>query len=264
VVPVAPYAVAALVIGAVGSLVTHSAVPVLTAPVCALFLRSRAQRGRERGAAAAQRAAVLELCAAWRGELQAGRQPAAAFTEAVWCRVELRDVAQAVALPRDGRSAQSVLAAAAEVPGREALSALAACWSAAERHGLAMTEAVAGIEEGLRAEQGRNLALAAELSSVRATTTLLSVLPVFGIVLGSALGADPVRTLLHEPVGEGCLAVGFVLEIAGLRWTDRIIDAVDQNASGPSRDSGRVRRPGWFRPSGPRSLSAAGRGGGAA
>ncbi len=52
---------------------------------------------------------------------------------------------------------------------------------------------------------------------------LLALLPVAGLLIGSALGAGPLRVLLHTPAGMGCLLVGGLLEGAGLFWARRIV-----------------------------------------
>ena len=227
-VPVKPFIAAAALLGTTCSLATHSALPPLLALLAALLIRSRMIRARARSAEAAQCSAVVELCAALRSELQAGRQPGAAFTEAAWCRPELRDLAEAVSDPGPDpeRTAPELLIEAARTPGREGLAALAACWRAAEHHGVPLTGAVCGIEDGLRAEQVRRQNLTAELSGMRTTVTLLAVLPAFGLALGSALGADPVHTLLTRPAGEICLLAGCLLEVAGLWWTDRLVGSI--------------------------------------
>ncbi len=233
--PTAPFLAVALVLGVLCALITHSAVPVALAVLGALLLRSRLVRARTQANEEAQRSAVVELCAVLRGELQAGRQPNAAFAEAVWCRPELRDLAEAFSVPDPERDEPDLLAVAGHRRGREGLASLAACWRAAEQHGVPLTGAVCGIEDGLRAEQHRRQNLAAELSGVRATVALLGVLPVFGLALGSALGADPIHTLLNRPVGETCLLLGCLLELIGLRWTDRLVRAIDAPPAAPRR-----------------------------
>lgn len=250
--PAAPFLASGLVLGTLCSLITRSALPVALAVLGAFLLRSRIIRARTRAAETAQLAAVVELCAALRAELQAGRQPGAAFTEAAWCRPELRDLAEALSVPDPQRDEPDLLAMAARRPGREGLASLAACWRAAEQHGVPLIGAVCGIEDGLRAQQHRRANLAAELSGVRTTVALLGVLPVFGLALGATLGADPVHTLLARPVGEFCLVLGCLLELIGLCWTDRLIGAIDGRsaASGPRRSLRRLRRlkPSWSRP----------------
>jgi tight adherence protein B len=237
-VPLAPFIVAAVAIGTVGSLVTHSMLPAPLALFAAVPVRSRIARAKSREAEAAQRSAVVELCAALRSELQAGRQPSSAFAEAIWCRPELRDLAESFCSPEPQRSPADFLTAAAHTPGREGLASLAACWRAAEMHGVSLTGAVSGIDDGLRAEQSRRLNLATELASTRSTIAMLGVLPVLGLALGAALGVDPVRTLLSRPAGQACLIVGCLLELAGFRWTDRLVSSVESTAN----SAGAVRR----------------------
>ena len=64
--------------------------------------------------------------------------------------------------------------------------------------------------------------MAAQLAGPRATAVLLALLPVFGLAMGNALGADPLAVLVGTPVGRGCLVLGLLLEVAGLLWTARI------------------------------------------
>lgn len=218
-------------LGALASLAARSPAPVLMAPLVALLLRSRVLRARARSAESAQRSAVVDLCGALRAELQAGRQPAAAFAEAIWCRPELGDVAARLRAPQPEQSTPDLLAAAARGPGRAGLASLGACWRAAERHGVPLVGAVTGIEDGLRAEHQRHQGLAAQLAGVRTTVALLGVLPGFGLALGSALGADPLHTLLTRPIGEACLIAGFGFEVLGLLWTDRLVASVDTGSA---------------------------------
>ncbi|MFD0528964.1 type II secretion system F family protein [Kitasatospora arboriphila] len=79
--------------------------------------------------------------------------------------------------------------------------------------------------------------MAGELAGSRATVALLAALPVFALLLGTALGAHPLSTLLHTPAGLACLAVGAVLETTGLLWTARIVRAAED---GPPADPDRA------------------------
>ena len=51
------------------------------------------------------------------------------------------------------------------------------------------------------------------------------MLPMLGLGLGAALGADPLTVLLHTPGGLVCLVTGGALEAAGLFWASRIVRA---------------------------------------
>lgn len=240
-VPLAPFILAAITLGTVASLLTRSMLPALLALAAAFPIRSRIARAKAREAEAAQRSAVVELCAALRSELQAGRQPSSAFAEAVWCRPELSDLAQSFCTPEPQQSPADLLTSAAHTPGREGLTSLAACWRAAETHGVSLTGAVSGIEDGLRAEQSRRENLATELADARSTIAVLGVLPAFGLAVGAAVGADPIHTLLSRPAGEACLIVGCLLELAGLRWTDRLARSAESTPP-PTRSSTIYRR----------------------
>jgi tight adherence protein B len=228
-----------LTAGLLASLAAHSPIPILALPGAAAYAGRRLRRFQTRSAESAQRAAVVELCGALRAELEAGRQPGAAMTEAVWCRPELADLAAEIGSPLFAGDPADSMAYAAAIPGRRGLIALAAGWRATREHGVSLVGTVAGIEEGLRAEQHNRQGLDAELSGIRATTALLAILPLFGLALGSALGAHPVHAALHKPIGETGLAVGLLLELLGMSWTDRLIAAVEEAGSSP----GRIRPP---------------------
>ncbi|WP_051451292.1 type II secretion system F family protein [Actinospica robiniae] len=217
-----PAAATVLVAGLL-SLICHSLMPLLVLPPTVAVLAYRRARRRRWAHYDAQREAVAALCTALRAELEAGLQPRAAFMSAIWSRPELRDMAEKASVPSPNLDLVRFLTAHAALPGRRALRALAACWHAADRHGVRLTEAVAGIEEGLKAETARARAVAVELAGIRATILLLAALPAFGIALGLALGADPGGVLLHHMAGQLCLIFGIGLDLCGLLWTDQLV-----------------------------------------
>jgi tight adherence protein B len=209
--------------GAACSLAAHTPLPFFLLPPTIAVLAIRRARRRRWSAHDAQREAVAALCTALRAELEAGLQPRAAFISAVWARPELRDIAERASRPGSAADLPTLLAESSAMPGRRALRSLAACWYAADRHGLALAEAIGGIEEGLRAEHARLRAVEVELAGIRATILLLASLPIFGLALGLALGADPLGMLLHRSAGEIGLVLGVALDLAGLLWTDRLV-----------------------------------------
>jgi tight adherence protein B len=207
-------------------------------PVVAVFAfrRSRQRRWAEHDA---QREAITALCTALRAELEAGLQPRTAFTSAVWSRPELADLAEEARRPGIEVSLPTLLTVHAARPGRRSLRALAACWYAADRHGIALADAVSGIEEGLRAESARLRATEVELAGIRATILLLAALPIFGFALGLALGADPLNAMLHNTIGQLSLLTGVGLDLLGLLWTDRLVASLRPDEAGRRRQ-GRV------------------------
>ncbi|KIF72596.1 hypothetical protein HY68_08750, partial [Streptomyces sp. AcH 505] len=81
------------------------------------------------------------------------------------------------------------------------------------------------LEGALRAERAQRDELRAELAGAWSTVVLLALLPMVGLAMGWALGADPLRVLLHTPAGLACLAGGAALEGVGLWWAARIVRA---------------------------------------
>lgn len=63
----------------------------------------------------------------------------------------------------------------------------------------------------------------AALSGPRSTATLLGWLPLLGIGLGFALGADPVGVVLRGGAGTTSAVVGGALLLGGRRWTAHLV-----------------------------------------
>lgn len=101
---------------------------------------------------------------------------------------------------------------------------MAACWDAAEQTGAPLAvllENYAGhLQHILDGAAARRTALAGP----RATTTLLTWLPIFGLGLGIAMGADPLGILLGTPAGWAILAVGLGLLAAGRLWSQHLVN----------------------------------------
>jgi tight adherence protein B len=104
---------------------------------------------------------------------------------------------------------------------------VAACWQVALDGGAGLAAALDRVAAALRAEADQREDLRAQLAGPRSTAVLLALLPVFGLVLGTGLGAHPSEVLLHTPAGLCCLLAGTALEWAGLAWTARIIRAAE-------------------------------------
>ncbi|MEU0805424.1 type II secretion system F family protein [Streptomyces sp. NPDC005970] len=208
--------------GCVLALAGASVLPLLAGaaavPVVGRWRRARTHdRERERRAAA-----VIELCGAVAGELRAGRQPVEALLAAPpgpigehWGLVS--------AAARFGGDVPEALRRAARAPGAEGLTGVAACWQVAVDEGAGLAAGLDRVAAALRAERDHRQHLRAKLAGPRATAVLLMLLPVFGLGMGAALGADPLHVLLHTPAGLACLLVGGLLEWAGFAWTARVI-----------------------------------------
>jgi tight adherence protein B len=189
----------------------------------------RAHRARRAGRALqVERTAAAEAMAVLAAELRAGRPPGVALSNA--SHVAVGPTAAALA---EAGSASGLGALPAEVLHRaadasavpELLRGLAVCWQVCQGSGSSLASAVDRLEDGLRAEQECRDEVEAELAGPRSTALMLAVLPVFGLLMGAGLGAKPVHTLLHTPLGSVCLAVGVALDLVGVWWTGRIVRA---------------------------------------
>ncbi|SEO42533.1 tight adherence protein B [Actinacidiphila rubida] len=222
--------VACVPVGVAAGLATASLVPVL-AGLAAVGPAGRALRRRaERAAAERGAAAVGALCVTLAGDLRAGRPPHAALADAVdsagWAHMpELASAAGLLcsAARFGGDVPQALRAASGRNEGTRGLAAVAACWQVAVDGGAGLAAALDRVAAALRAEADQRDDLRAQLAGPRSTAVLLALLPLFGVVLGAGLGADPSRVLLHTLPGLVCLALGVALEWGGLAWTARII-----------------------------------------
>ncbi|WP_267886091.1 type II secretion system F family protein [Kitasatospora azatica] len=220
-----------LPVGVLAGCVVHSPVPAAAAillvfPSCRWRARRRAVR-EER----ARAAAVIELCAALAGELRSGATPEQALrtvtgpgraTAGLVRRLGAEAVARLVA-GRYGADVPAALRWLASLPGGGGASAIAACWQVTTDSGTGLAAALDQVAEALRADRALQEEIQSELAGPRTTAGMLAALPLFGLLLGSSLGAEPVRILLRTPLGLGCLAAGVLLETAGLLWTARIV-----------------------------------------
>ncbi|MEU8928266.1 type II secretion system F family protein [Streptomyces sp. NPDC048409] len=214
----------ALAAGIALALVAASVIPVLAGAAGVPVLR-RLRLAREAARVRQARAdAVIAFCGTLAGELRAGRQPGEALLRAARDSGGLGEArAAVVAAARFGGDVPGALVTAARRPGADGLLGLAACWRVAVDQGAGLAAGLGRLETALRAERDQRADLRAQLSGARATVVLLAALPALGLLLGSAMGADPLRVLLHTGAGLGCLAAGAVFEGAGMWWAARIV-----------------------------------------
>ncbi|MFE2041637.1 type II secretion system F family protein [Streptomyces sp. NPDC059477] len=209
-----------LVLGVLGS----SVLPVVAGAAGVPLVR-RARLAREaRRDRECRGDAVIALCGELAGEVRAGRQPGEALLRTARDSDGLGEAQAAVlAAARFGGDVPGALAGAAREPGAEGLLGLAACWQVAVDQGAGLAAGLDRLDAALRAQRDRRADLRAQLAGARATALMLAGLPVAGLLLGTALGADPLHVLLHTGPGLACLAAGVLLEGVGLWWALRIV-----------------------------------------
>ncbi|NKQ59108.1 hypothetical protein HFP15_40320 [Amycolatopsis sp. K13G38] len=99
---------------------------------------------------------------------------------------------------------------------------LAKAWLLSRRHGLPLAELLDAVRRDIAAE-GRFLARAdAHMSGPRASATVLATLPALGILLGQAIGANPLHVLTGTTLGQLLLVTGGALILAGIAWSARL------------------------------------------
>ncbi len=190
--------------------------------------RSRRRRERE---GARRRAVLGELLDGLVAELLAGADPAPALHAVARDLPGLETVALAAGRPSG--DVAGALADLGHAPGGAAAADLAAVWRVGEDTGCALAAPVERLLDTHRAEERVRAEVAAQLAGPRATAQLLSLLPLAGIAMGVALGADPIGFLTGTGAGLVCLAAGMTLVVVGRRWTVAVAASVTDDWTGP-------------------------------
>ncbi len=210
----------ALVLGVLGESVLPMAAGAVAVPLARRWLRRR--KSRKDGERRAD--GVVNLCGAVVGELRAGREPGQALLVAVRGTGVMGEAEAGVsAAAQFGGDVPGALGQAACEPGLDGLAGVAACWRVAVDGGAGLAAGLDRLEGSLRVERHRREELRAQLAGAWSTVAVLAVLPLLGMGLGAALGADPLKVLLHSTAGLVCLVLGGLFEAAGLLWSSRIV-----------------------------------------
>ncbi|MFT4200101.1 type II secretion system F family protein [Gordonia sp. (in: high G+C Gram-positive bacteria)] len=182
------------------------------------WLMRRSTRDRE---AAERDEATLRAISVVVAELTVGAPTAAACATA-GSEVLLDDPSSTV-----GRDL-ATLAAQVRLGGdiAPASGPIADLWAASARFGLPLADLLAARRADLVARQRFTARTKAALAGPRATARVLAVLPLFGLLLGQAIGANPVRVLLAPGPGGTLLVIGTVLAAVGVVWSEHIVDGV--------------------------------------
>jgi tight adherence protein B len=168
--------------------------------------------------------AVIEMCDALSAELRSGLPAATALERACDAYPEWAPV---VAASRLGSDVVAALRRASREPGAEGLGFIAAGWEVAGSAGAALAGVLERIAVGLRSDEDARAEVVACLGPVRSTAKLLAVLPLFGLALGSSMGASPVSFLVSTGAGVACLGGGLVLVAVGVLWVERLASSAE-------------------------------------
>lgn len=225
----APALVACATVAAVAMMLLMPMTVVVAAGVAGSTLavrsRRRAARQRRTSEAAVLQAALDVLV----GELRVGAHPVAAFGAAageVDGRVaeSLRAVAARARLGAD--VAAGLRSVAAPSPSPPHWERLAVAWQLAQTHGLGIATLIHTAQRDIVERERFSAQVTAGMAGARATAAVLAGLPVVGVALGQAIGADPLRFLLSGGPGGSLLVIGVALISCGLLWSDHITGRV--------------------------------------
>ena len=103
----------------------------------------------------------------------------------------------------------------------QAAAVVAACRLAADL-GAPLAPLLDGVAGQLAAQAEADGDRRAALAGPRATAQVLTWLPVLGVLLGAAVGADPFAVLLDGSIGSAALVTGVGLVLTGRVWTGRL------------------------------------------
>ncbi|WP_254900563.1 type ii secretion system integral membrane subunit [Rhodococcus sp. 1168] len=161
------------------------------------------------------------------GELRVGSHPALA------CASAAADCSGSVALAFGSAAGRARLGGDAcagllveDSPVRVELSRLSEAWHIADTRGLGLAELLGAARQDLLGRSRFRDRTEASLAGARATGTVLSGLPVLGVILGQFMGASPIGVLFGGGLGGALLVLGSMLACAGLMWTDAITEKV--------------------------------------
>ena len=179
---------------------------------------------RDRAAAVSGLTDALGLLVA---ELRAGAHPAAAAEAAAGEAPPgpAAALSTAAAAARLGGDVPAVLRAHGGPALRPWLDRLAEAWALAERHGVPLADLLDAVRIDVDSRTRFAAEVDARLAGPRATATVLAGLPVLGLLLGQAIGADPMRVLANTAAGQTLLVVGTGLACAGVLWSAQIVSA---------------------------------------
>jgi tight adherence protein B len=199
---------AAVAIGMAGGFAVAAA--ALVALTTAVLLAGSAGRRRRRDRETEQLLSAVSVMAA---EMEAGASP----TTAVLAGAEVS--------PGHGPALRALagrVEAGAE-PNEAApdadLAALEHAWRVAATTGAPLADVWSRVARDLTQQIEQRRAVASALAGARSSAALLAGLPVVGVLLGTAMQAQPLHVLAATSAGHVMLLLGVCLDAAGLGWT---------------------------------------------
>ncbi len=144
--------------------------------------------------------------------LRSGASPARAWSRALGVPVDAEGVPDREAL-------------AAAVGGARPARAVVAAARLARDVGAPLGGVLEAVGAALVAQAEADAEREASLAGPQATARVLLWLPALGVVLGTALGADPLATATDGGLGTAAVLLGVLALLAGRAWTRRLVAA---------------------------------------
>ncbi len=142
-----------------------------------------------------------------------------------------------------GRASAALRLGPVVVPSRsrravpvEGARAVVAAGKLAATLGTPLAPVLDRLAESLAADEEVEAERRAAIAGPRSSATLLSGLPVLGVGLGTALGADPLGVVLRGGLGATSALLGVLLLMGGRWWTRRLVAAAVAAAPAPGPD----------------------------
>ncbi len=199
----------AVAFGTVGGVAV--AVAALVALTTAVLLVRAAGRRRRRDHATEQLLSAVSVMAA---ELEAGASPTTAVLAGAEVSPGHAPALRALAA-RVEAGAEPDTSGAADAD----LAALEHAWRVAATTGAPLAEVWSRVARDLSQQIEQRRAVAGALAGARSSAALLAGLPVVGVLLGTAMQAEPLHVLAATSAGHVMLLLGVCLDAAGLAWT---------------------------------------------
>jgi tight adherence protein B len=198
----------------------------LSAGVLSAVAASSWSQGQVRRRDAARLAQDVETLQAIAAELRAGNDLAAALRSAG----TIADTTMCSALTRAAHAIQMGHdpAASLDRAGVDGVDQLAGLVRLSGARGIALAEAVEVLAGDATERANARRDVASLLAGPRATAAMLTLLPLFGILMGQTIGADPWRVLLHTSAGAIAMLAGTALAAAGVLWTGAMVGGAER------------------------------------
>ena len=216
---------------AIGAVIATGIAETLAVAIMARCALSVYRSVMARRAATEQLSALTHALESIVGELKTGQTPGAALEIAhrdLQQRSLLRSAAAGPIVRAVGQAVQTT-AFGSRWPESavQAMPQFSRMWQVAQVFGLPMAEMLECYRGDLVARQGHQSKTAAALAGPRLTIAILASLPIFGLVLGQAFGAEPFHFLSSPGIGAIVLVAGVGLSCAGVVWSVQIMSRAE-------------------------------------